>query len=276
MSDRTRASIPANSTSAPTAQSSAPLSGRQPVLELRNVTKRFGPLTVLDGIDLSVAQGEVVVLVGPSGCGKSTLLRCTVGLEQIDGGEVLLDGEVVSSRERTQQDRSRMGMVFQSYDLFPNMSVIDNVTLAPTIVRGLSQKDAREKAKALLARVGLADRADARPSTLSGGQQQRVAICRALAMEPEVLLLDEVTAALDPEMVHEVLQVVLELADDGLTMLIVTHEMSFAQAIADRVVMLDAGHIVEEGGPEFFTNPKTERAKAFLRTFEFHRSGRDS
>lgn len=276
MSDKTRTSIPANSVPAPTGQSSAPYPDSQPVLELRNVTKRFGPLTVLDGINLSVAQGEVVVLVGPSGCGKSTLLRCTVGLEQIDGGEVLLDGEVVSGRERTQQDRSRMGMVFQSYDLFPNMSVIDNVMLAPTIVRGLSQKDAREKAKALLARVGLADRADARPSTLSGGQQQRVAICRALAMEPEVLLLDEVTAALDPEMVHEVLQVVLELADDGLTMLIVTHEMSFAQAIADRVVMLDAGHIVEEGGPEFFAHPTTERAKVFLRTFEFHRSGRDS
>lgn len=276
MSDTTDISISANPVSAPAKQSQAPLPDRQPVLELRNVAKRFGELTVLDGINLSVAQGEVVVLVGPSGCGKSTLLRCTVGLEQIDGGEVLLDGEVVSGRERTQQDRSRMGMVFQSYDLFPNMSVIDNVTLAPTIVRGVSQEDAREKARKLLARVGLADKAEARPSTLSGGQQQRVAICRALAMEPEVLLLDEVTAALDPEMVHEVLQVVLELADDGLTMLIVTHEMSFAHAIADRVVMLDAGHIVEEGGPDFFTHPTTERAKAFLRTFEFHRAGRSS
>ena len=263
-----------NTNTAITSNPSTSMAERRPVLELRGITKRFGELTVLDGIDLSISQGEVVVLVGPSGCGKSTLLRCTVGLEQIDGGEVLLDGEVVSGRARTQQDRSRMGMVFQSYDLFPNMSVIDNVTLAPTIVRGVRQEDAREKAMALLARVGLADRAEASPSTLSGGQQQRVAICRALAMEPEVLLLDEVTAALDPEMVHEVLQVVLELADDGLTMLIVTHEMSFAQAIADRVVMLDAGHIVEEGGPEFFACPKTERARAFLRTFEFHRSGR--
>lgn len=248
---------------------------RQSVLELRGVKKRFDDLTVLDGIDLSVSKGEVVVLVGPSGCGKSTLLRCAVGLEPIDGGEVLLDGEVVSGRNRSQLDRSRMGMVFQSYDLFPNMSVIDNITLAPTLVRGVSRDEAESRARELLARVGLADREDAWPSTLSGGQQQRVAICRALAMDPEVLLLDEVTAALDPEMVHEVLQVVLELADEGLTMLIVTHEMTFARAIADRVVMLDAGNVVEESGPEFFEHPKTERAQAFLRTFEFHRSGRE-
>ena len=166
-------------------------------------------------------------------------------------------------------------MVFQSYDLFPNMSVIDNITLAPTLVRGVSRDEAESRARELLARVGLADRETAWPSTLSGGQQQRVAICRALAMDPEVLLLDEVTAALDPEMVHEVLQVVLELADEGLTMLIVTHEMTFARAIADRVVMLDAGNVVEESGPEFFEHPKTERAQAFLRTFEFHRSGRE-
>ena len=245
-----------------------------PVLELRDIHKRFGELTVLDGIDLAVMPGEVVVLVGPSGCGKSTLLRCAVGLEQIDGGEVRLDGEVVSGRDRSQQARSRMGMVFQSYDLFPNMSVLDNVTLAPTLVRGANKAEAQERARRLLDRVGLADKADAMPTTLSGGQQQRVAICRALAMDPEVLLLDEVTAALDPEMVHEVLQVVLELADEGLTMLIVTHEMSFAQAIADRVVMLDGGHVVEEGGVDFFTHPQTERAQAFLRTFEFHRAGR--
>ena len=167
-----------------------------------------------------------------------------------------------------------MGMVFQSYDLFPNMSVLDNVTLAPTLVRGVDKAQAQERARTLLARVGLADKADMRPSTLSGGQQQRVAICRALAMDPEVLLLDEVTAALDPEMVHEVLQVVLELADDGLTMLIVTHEMQFARAIADRVVMLDGGNVVEEGDASFFEHPATERAKAFLSTFEFHRSGR--
>lgn len=243
-----------------------------PVLELRGITKRFGDNTVLDGLSLSVAAGEVVVLVGPSGCGKSTLLRCTVGLEDIDGGEVVLDGRVVSGSARSQEARSRMGMVFQSYDLFPNLSVLDNVTLAPTLVRGVPKSEARERAQALLNRVGLADKADARPATLSGGQQQRVAICRALAMNPEVLLLDEVTAALDPEMVHEVLQVVLELAEDGLTMLIVTHEMGFARAIADRVVMIDGGRIVEEGDASFFEYPKTERARQFLSTFEFHRS----
>lgn len=251
-------------------------SAGSPVLELRGVSKRFDDLVVLDGIDLSVSQGEVVVLVGPSGCGKSTLLRCVVGLEELDGGAVLLDGEALGGRQRSQEARSRLGMVFQSYDLFPNMSVIDNVTLAPRVVRGSSASAAQERARTLLDRVGLLDKCDARPSTLSGGQQQRVAICRALAMEPEVLLLDEVTAALDPEMVHEVLQVVLELADDGLTMLIVTHEMAFARAIADRVVMLEAGRVVEEGGPEFFDAPQTERARQFLSTFEFHRSARPS
>ena len=242
-----------------------------PVLELRGLVKRFDDHTVLDGIDLSVRAGEVVVLVGPSGCGKSTLLRCAIGLEKIDGGSILLDGQEVSGRERSQELRSRMGMVFQSYDLFPNMSVLDNVMLAPVLVRGADKAELRQRALALLDRVGLADKADARPATLSGGQQQRVAICRALAMDPEVLLLDEVTAALDPEMVHEVLQVVLELADEGLTMLIVTHEMAFARAIADRVVMLDGGGVVEEGDETFFDAPVTDRAKAFLKTFEFHR-----
>ncbi|MBO7673425.1 MAG: amino acid ABC transporter ATP-binding protein [Atopobiaceae bacterium] len=261
----------------PTRPQSAPAeaaTSATPVLELRGIRKSFGSNVVLDGIDLAVQAGEVVVLVGPSGCGKSTLLRCAIGLEQIDGGEVLLDGSVVSGAQRDQQARTRMGMVFQSYDLFPNMTVLDNVTLAPTLVRNADKAQAEERARALLARVGLAEKADAWPNTLSGGQQQRVAICRALAMDPEVLLLDEVTAALDPEMVHEVLQVVLELADEGLTMLIVTHEMSFARAIADRVVMLDGGVVVEEGGPDFFEHPQTERARAFLRTFEFHRVGR--
>ena len=253
------------------ARSADPSSPGAPVLELRGLVKCFDDHTVLDGIDLAVHAGEVVVLVGPSGCGKSTLLRCAIGLEQIDGGSILLDGQEVSGRARSQELRSRMGMVFQSYDLFPNMSVLDNVTLAPTLVRGASKDDAARRARALLDRVGLGDKSDARPATLSGGQQQRVAICRALAMDPEVLLLDEVTAALDPEMVHEVLQVVLELADEGLTMLIVTHEMAFARAIADRVVMLDGGHVVEEGDSSFFDAPKTERAQAFLRTFEFHR-----
>ena len=254
-----------------TRTTSSPRDAAPPVLELRGLVKRFGEHAVLDGIDLAVHAGEVVVLVGPSGCGKSTLLRCAIGLELVDGGSILLDGQEVSGHDRGQELRSRMGMVFQSYDLFPNMSVLDNVTLAPTLVRKADKADAQQRARTLLTRVGLADKADARPATLSGGQQQRVAICRALAMDPEVLLLDEVTAALDPEMVHEVLQVVLELADEGLTMLIVTHEMAFARAIADRVVMLDGGHVVEEGDRTFFDVPKTERAKAFLRTFEFHR-----
>ena len=244
---------------------------REVILSLRDIHKSFGGHEVLAGVDLDVRRGEVVVLVGPSGCGKSTLLRCAIGLEEIDGGEVMLDGEVVSGHARSQEVRSRMGMVFQSYDLFPNLSVVDNITLAPTLVRGVDKAAARKRAEALLMRVGLLEKADARPQTLSGGQQQRVAICRALAMDPEVLLLDEVTAALDPEMVHEVLQVVLELADDGLTMLIVTHEMSFAEAIADRVVMIDAGRVVEEGDASFFRAPATERARAFLKTFEFHR-----
>ncbi len=246
----------------------------RPVLELRNITKRFGSNTVLDGVDIAVNTGEVVVLLGPSGCGKSTLLRCVVGLEDLDGGEVLLDGEVISGAARSQEARTRMGMVFQSYDLFPNLSVLDNITLAPTLVRGTPKAEAEQRAVKLLERVGLADKANDLPSTLSGGQQQRVAICRALAMDPEILLLDEVTAALDPEMVHEVLQVVLELADDGLTMLIVTHEMSFARAIADRVILLDSGNIAEEGDASFFEQPKTERARQFLSTFEFHRAGR--
>ena len=244
------------------------------VLELRNIVKRFGDNTVLDDVSISVAPGEVVVLLGPSGCGKSTLLRCAIGLEELDGGEVVLDGQVVSGSARSREARTRMGMVFQSYDLFPNLTVLDNITLAPTLVRGTPKDQAEERALKLLERVGLADKAQAQPSTLSGGQQQRVAICRALAMDPEVLLLDEVTAALDPEMVHEVLEVVLELADDGLTMLIVTHEMQFAQAIADRVIMIDAGKVAEENDVSFFEHPKTERAQQFLSTFEFHRSNR--
>jgi polar amino acid transport system ATP-binding protein len=241
------------------------------VLELKGIRKSFGDNLVLNGINLTVEKGEVIVLVGPSGCGKSTLLRCAIGLEAIDSGQIVLDGVDVSSGTRSQEVRTRMGMVFQSYDLFENMSVIDNVTLAPTLVRGQDKAQAQERALKLLARVGLAEKAEVRPKTLSGGQQQRVAICRALAMDPDVLLLDEVTAALDPEMVHEVLQVVLELADEGLTMLIVTHEMGFARAIADRVVMLEGGVIVEEGDASFFEHPKTERAAAFLETFEFHR-----
>jgi polar amino acid transport system ATP-binding protein len=249
------------------------------MLELRGLRKSFGDEVVLDGIDLSVASGEVLVVLGPSGCGKSTLLRCAVGLEPLDSGEVLVDGNLISATARDASLRQRVGMVFQSYDLFPNRTVLGNVTLSPMVVQHRSRSDAEEQAQSLLDRVGLWDKRDSYPSTLSGGQRQRVAICRALAMRPEVLLLDEVTAALDPEMVREVLDVVIDLADGGLTMMIVTHEMRFAEAVADRVVMLDQGHIAEtsDDPPAFFRDPATPRARAFLSTFDYRRrSGRAS
>lgn len=241
-------------------------------LEVRGLVKSFGGAApVLDGIDLQVHKGEVVVVLGPSGCGKSTLLRCIVGLESIDSGEVLLDGEVISGTKRSSAARQRVGMVFQSYDLFPNKTVMGNVTLAPLKVQHRKRDEVQAEAEQLLRRVGLWEKRDVYPSTLSGGQKQRIAIVRALMMHPEVLLLDEITAALDPEMVHEVLQVVIELADQGLTMVIVTHEMHFAQTVASRIVLIDQGHIVEENDdPDaFFTNPKTERAREFLGSFEF-------
>ena len=245
----------------------------QPVLEVRGLVKRFGNNAVLDGVDLAVRKGEVVVVLGPSGCGKSTLLRSIVGLEDIQGGEVLVAGQRVSGAERSSEARQKVGMVFQSYDLFPNKTVIGNLTLAPTVVQHRDIDEVEAEALALLKRVGLAEKWNAYPSTLSGGQRQRVAICRALLMHPEVMLFDEVTAALDPEMVREVLDVIYELADEGLTMVIVTHEMRFARAIADHVVLLDRGHVVEESGEVegFFEEPKTERAREFLKTFEFRR-----
>lgn len=243
------------------------------LLQVRNLTKKFGENTILDGIDLDVRQGEVVVLVGPSGCGKSTLLRCMNGLEPIQGGEVLLDGQKIEkgSKELT-KIRQKIGMVFQSYDLFPHLKVLDNITLAPLKVQKRNRQEAEAEAKELLARVGLEDKADSYPRELSGGQKQRVAIVRALIMHPEVMLFDEVTAALDPEMVREVLDVILGLAEQGKTMIIVTHEMQFARAVADKVIFLDEGVIKEEGDPDqFFDHPKTERAKEFLRTFTFER-----
>ncbi|MBR2836620.1 MAG: amino acid ABC transporter ATP-binding protein [Coriobacteriales bacterium] len=247
------------------------------VLETRGLVKRFGTNTVLDGIDLTVHRGEAVVVVGPSGCGKSTLLRCIVGLEQLDGGQVLLDGEVVSGEGasvRSKETRQRVGMVFQSYDLFPNKTVLGNVMLAPLKVQKRDKTKVMAQAEQLLRRIGLWDKRDVYPSTLSGGQKQRIAIVRALMMNPDVMLFDEITAALDPEMVHEVLQVVVELADGGLTMVVVTHEMRFAEALADRIILLDAGHVVEESSnpSQFFSNPQTQRAKDFLRSFEFERS----
>lgn len=241
------------------------------LLEVRGLVKRFGPATVLDGIDLQVRRGEVVVIIGPSGCGKSTLLRCIDALEPIQQGEILLEGDpVLYGRKDLVRTRQKIGMVFQSYDLFPHLTVLGNVTLAPRKVQKRDREEVRQEALALLERVGLRDRAQSRPRELSGGQKQRVAIVRALCMRPDLLLFDEVTAALDPEMVREVLDVMLDLARAGRTMLIVTHEMSFARAIADRVLFLDGGHVVEEGPPsQIFTRPRTERARKFLDTFRF-------
>lgn len=240
-------------------------------LEVVDLVKRFGQDTVLDGISLKVHQGEVVVVLGPSGCGKSTLLRCMNGLERPDGGSILVDAEKVDpDARRSKELRQKIGMVFQSYDLFPHRNILDNVTLAPVKVQKRSRAEAAAEAQRLLERVGLWEKRKSFPRELSGGQKQRVAIVRALCMNPEVMLFDEVTAALDPEMVREVLDVILELANQGMTMVIVTHEMQFARAVADRIVFLDKGRIVEEEDPEeFFTNPKTQRARDFLQTFAF-------
>jgi len=248
------------------------------IIDIEHLTKSFGGNVVLNDLSLSVSRGEVVVLIGPSGCGKSTLLRCINGLEPIQGGSVKLHGEPVEhGRKSLYKVRQKIGMVFQSYDLFPHMTVMKNILLAPMKVQGRNKEDVTGEAMALLARVGLEDKADAYPSELSGGQKQRVAIVRSLIMNPDIMLLDEITAALDPEMVHEVLNVVLDLAkgtgeNGGTTMMIVTHEMAFAEAVADRIVFLDGGVIVEEGTPqEFFHAPKTERAQRFLKTFTYTR-----
>lgn len=241
-------------------------------LSIRGLKKSYGDAEILKGVNLDVRQGEVVVILGPSGSGKSTFLRCINGLEEIQGGEVRLDGETISGLKNSALPavRQKLGMVFQSYDLFPHMNILDNITLAPTKVQKRSRKEAEAEARELLSRVNLADKEKAYPRMLSGGQKQRVAIVRALAMYPELMLFDEVTAALDPEMVREVLDVIMELSEQGLTMLIVTHEMSFARAVADRIVFMDGGHIVETGTPEeFFTAPKTERARTFLNNFQF-------
>ena len=225
----------------------------------------------LRGVSLDVADGEVVVIIGPSGCGKSTLLRTINGLEPINSGRIILDGtDLAAPGVSWPEVRRRIGMVFQSYELFPHLSVMGNLTLAPGLVAGETRGDASARALKLLERVGLADRADDYPRQLSGGQRQRVAIVRALMMNPEILLLDEVTASLDPEMVREVLDVVLELARTGMTMLIVTHEMGFARAIADRIVFMDEGRIVEVDPPrKFFADPSSDRARKFLDIFSF-------
>lgn len=239
------------------------------LLQVKNLVKEYGETRILDGVNLDIARGEVVVVVGPSGCGKSTLLRCINALEPIQGGQVLLEGKVVG-KDHLEELRQKIGMVFQSYDLFPHLRVLDNITIAPIKVQKREKEEVQAEAKELLSRVGLGDKANSYPRQLSGGQKQRVAIVRALCMHPEILLFDEVTAALDPEMVREVLDVMLDLAKQGRTMIIVTHEMQFAKAVADKIVFIDQGKILEEATPEeFFTNPKTERAKQFLNVFAF-------
>jgi polar amino acid transport system ATP-binding protein len=237
-----------------------------PALELEGVHKSFGKLEVLRGIDLTLAEHEVVCLIGASGSGKSTLLRCVNVLEPIDAGRIVVAGEEVTGRGvDVNRIRREIGIVFQSYNLFPHMSVLENVTLAPRKARRLSRSVANGEAETLLARFGLADKRDEYPDRLSGGQQQRVAIVRALAMQPSLLLLDEITSALDPELVAEVLDVIRELASGGMTMLIATHEMSFARDVAHRVCFLDAGQILEEGPPEaIFGSPREERTQQFL------------
>ena len=243
-------------------------------IALRNVTKSFGQHTVLDGVSLDIDAGQCISLIGPSGSGKSTLLRCINLLEPIDDGEILLDGVDISVPGLDANPvRRRIGMVFQSYNLFPHMSVLQNITLSPVRALGIPKDQAVERAVALLERFGLADKATSYPDQLSGGQQQRVAIVRALAVEPEVLLLDEITSALDPELVGEVLDVVRELKESGMTLVLATHEMGFARDTSDVVCVLDAGHIIEQGHPrDVLSAPQSERAQQFLQ--RIIRSGR--
>ena len=243
-----------------------------PVIELRNVNKHFGALHVLKDISLKVQKGEVVVIIGPSGSGKSTLCRTVNRLETIDSGEILIDGaRIPEEGKHLAELRSQIGMVFQSFNLFAHMTILDNMTLAPVDVLKRNRKEAREEAMKLLERVGVADQAHKVPAQLSGGQQQRAAIARALMMHPKAMLFDEPTSALDPEMIGEVLNVMTELAREGMTMLIVTHEMNFARRVANRVIFMDGGSIVEEADPDsFFSHPQTERARAFLNSISGH------
>ena len=234
------------------------------MIDVKNLQKRFGDLVVLDGIDLKVDPGDVIVLVGPSGCGKSTFLRCLTHLEEPTGGQIFLDGKEVTDKE-IDHVRSRMGMVFQHFNLFPHMTVKKNITFAPVKLHKMTQAEADQKAMELLDRIGLADKADEYPNMLSGGQKQRIAIVRALAMDPEVLLFDEPTSALDPEMVGEVLDLMKRLAKMGMTMVVVTHEMGFAKEVASRVIFIDKGKIQEDKPPqEFFSNPENPRLRDFL------------
>ena len=236
------------------------------IISTRGLKKSFEKLNVLKGIDIDIHKGDVVCVIGASGSGKSTFLRCLNLLEEPTGGTIIFDGtDLTSSKINLNHHRQRMGMVFQQFNLFPHLTILKNLTLAPMMLKKIPQEEAERKALALLARVGLADRADSYPNQLSGGQKQRVAIVRALCMEPEVMLFDEPTSALDPEMVGEVLDVMKELAKEGMTMVVVTHEMGFAFEVANRVIFLDNGLLAEDGTPdEIFENPKTERLKTFL------------
>ncbi|MCM1123445.1 MAG: amino acid ABC transporter ATP-binding protein [Eubacterium sp.] len=243
-----------------------------PVIELKHIDKYFGSLHVLKDVSLSVKKGEVVVIIGPSGSGKSTLCRTINRLETIDSGEILIDGVAMPEEgKRLAQVRSQVGMVFQQFNLFAHKTILDNVTIGPVDVLHTPRKEAREEAMRLLQRVGVDSQAGKVPAQLSGGQQQRVAIARALAMHPKAILFDEPTSALDPEMIGEVLAVMMELARDGMTMVIVTHEMNFARQAADRIIFMDEGVILEEGKPEeFFAHPRTQRAQDFLTAIKNH------
>ena len=237
----------------------------EPIIHIENVHKHFGKVHALKGVSLDVNRGEVIIIIGPSGSGKSTLLRCINRLEEFDSGQIVVDGITLDSAENINAVRTEVGMVFQQFNLFPHLTVLNNITLAQQIVRKRSASECNKVAEQLLQKVGIPEKANYFPGQLSGGQQQRVAIARALAMNPKIMLFDEPTSALDPEMIQEVLDVMINLAEEGMTMVVVSHEMGFARAAADRVILMDGGLIIEEGTPnEVFNNPKEERTKLFL------------
>ncbi len=258
------------------------LNAREDIIVVKELHKFYGTHEVLRGIDMTVRTGEVVVVIGPSGSGKTTLLRCLNFLEDYQSGYIFVEGQLMGYRERNGRRqrlaegdiarlRTEIGMVFQSFNLFPHMTALENVILAPKLVRKISKREAIERGRLLLEKVGLADKIDSYPAKLSGGQQQRVAIARALAMQPKIMLFDEVTSALDPELVGEVLNVMRRLAQDGMTMIVVSHEMLFARDVADRIIFMDEGLIVEENRPnEIFSAPRTDRLRAFLRRFSYN------
>ncbi len=243
------------------------------LLELKNINKSFGKLRVLNDVSMAVVQGKVVAIIGPSGSGKTTLLRCVNALESIDSGGIIIENKPVNPKSRDVHElREKVGFIFQAFNLFAHLTALENIMLAQRIVKKRSVKEARERAFSLLRKVGLEDKADSYPSQLSGGQQQRVAIARALAMDPKLLLMDEITSALDPELVSEVLDVVMQLAKDGMTMVIVTHEMGFASNVASRIIFMDNGRIIEQGEPsKIFNNPEQERTKDFLNKILNHK-----